>query len=74
MAGNPYRDKSVPDDPYRRAVVDRFPTAAPLGPHYAQLDKNGRGVGLGPNRVPDGETFTDAPGGIGPDVPKGGTP
>jgi virulence factor Mce-like protein len=74
MAGNPYRDKSVSGDPYRRAVVDRFPTAAPLGPHYAQLDRNGRGVGLGPARVPDGETFTDAPGGIGVDVPKGGTP
>ena len=74
MAGNPYRDASVNGDPYRRAAVDRFPVAGPLGPHYAQLDRNGRGVGLGPSRVPDGETFTDAPGGIGVDVPKGGTP
>jgi virulence factor Mce-like protein len=74
MAGNPYRDPSVAGDPYRRATVDRFPTAGPLGPHYAQLDKNGRGVGVGPARVPDGETFTDAPGGLGVDVPKGGTP
>jgi hypothetical protein len=24
--------------------------------------------------VPDGETFTDSPGGHGVDVPKGGTP
>jgi virulence factor Mce-like protein len=74
MAGNPYRDKSVSGDPYRRATVDRFPAAGPLGPTYRQLDRNGRGVGLGPSRVPDGETFTDAPGGPGVDVPKGGTP
>jgi virulence factor Mce-like protein len=74
MASNPYRDKSVEDDPYRRVAVDRFRTAEPVGPHYAQLDRNGRGVGLGPARVPDGETFTDAPGGLGVDVPKGGTP
>jgi phospholipid/cholesterol/gamma-HCH transport system substrate-binding protein len=74
MAGNPYRAKSVPGDPYRRATVDRFPNDGPLGPTYRRLDKNGRGVGLGPKRVPDGETFTDAPGGIGPDVPKGGQP
>ena len=75
MAANPYRDKSVKGDPYRRAAVDRFEVAGgALGPHYAQLDKNGRGVGLGPARVPDGETFTDSPGGHGVDVPKGGTP
>jgi virulence factor Mce-like protein len=74
MAGNPYRDKSVSGDPYRRATVDRFPNDGPLGPTYRQLDKNGRGVGLGPTRVPDGETFTDAPGGHGVDVPKGGRP
>jgi virulence factor Mce-like protein len=75
MAANPFRDKSVKDDPYRRAAVDRFKVAGgALGPHFAQLDKNGRGVGLGPTRVPDGETFTDAPGGRGVDVQKGGTP
>ena len=74
MAANPYRDKSVKGDPYRRVAVDRFATAAPLGPHYGELDKNGRGVGLGPSRVPDGETFTNTPGGHGLDVPKGGTP
>jgi hypothetical protein len=75
MAANPYRDKSVKGDPYRRVAADRFQVAGgALGPHYAQLDKNGRGVGLGPTRVPDGETFTNAPGGHGVDVPKGGTP
>jgi virulence factor Mce-like protein len=75
MAANPYRDTSVKADPYRRAAVDRFEVSGgALGPHYAQLDENGRGVGLGPSRVPDGETFTDSPGGLGVDVPKGGTP
>jgi virulence factor Mce-like protein len=74
MAANQFRDKSVTGDPYRRAAVDRLRTAGPLGPHYAQLDKNGHGVGLGPARVPDGETFTAVPGGHGVDVPKGGTP
>jgi len=74
MAGNPYRDASVPGDPYRRATVDRPPSNGPLGPTFKQLDRNGRGVGLGPTRVPDGETFTDVPGGHGVDVPKGGRP
>jgi virulence factor Mce-like protein len=74
MAGNPYRDASVPGDPYRRATVDRPPSNGPLGPTFRRLDRNGNGVGLGPTRVPDGETFTDAPGGHGVDVPKGGKP
>ena len=74
MAGNPFRAKGVPGDPYRRATVDRFPNDGPLGPTYKQLDRNGEGVGLGPARVPDGETFTAVPGGHGVDVPKGGTP
>ncbi len=74
MAGNPFRAKGVPGDPYRRATVDRFPNDGPLGPTYKQLDRNGEGVGLGPAQVPDGETFTAVPGGHGVDVPKGGTP
>jgi virulence factor Mce-like protein len=74
MAANQFRDKSVPDDPYRRAAVDRFATAAPLGPTYKRLDREGKGVGTGATRLPDGETFTDVPGGHGVDVPKGGTP
>jgi virulence factor Mce-like protein len=74
MAGNQFRDKSVPGDPYRRAVVDRFATARPLGPTYKRLDRNGKGVGTGRDRVPDGQTFTNTPGGTGVDVPKGGTP
>jgi phospholipid/cholesterol/gamma-HCH transport system substrate-binding protein len=74
MAGNPYRDASVPGDPYRRVTVDRPPQKGPLGPTFRELDRNGNGVGLGPARVPDGETFTDAPGGHGVDVPKGGRP
>jgi virulence factor Mce-like protein len=74
MAGNPYRDPSVAGDPYRRATVDRPPSNGPLGPTFRELDRNGNGVGVGPSRVPDGETFTDAPGGHGVDVPKGGKP
>jgi hypothetical protein len=74
FAGNPYRDASVKDDPYRRAVVDRFPTKRPLGPTYRRLDREGKGVGVGRAEVPAGQTFTDAPGGIGIDVPKGGRP
>ncbi|MEA2228247.1 MAG: phospholipid/cholesterol/gamma-HCH transport system substrate-binding protein [Solirubrobacteraceae bacterium] len=74
FAGNPYRDASVKDDPYRRAVVDRFPTKRPFGPTYKRLDREGKGVGVGRAEVPAGQTFTDAPGGIGIDVPKGGRP
>ena len=74
MAGNQFRDKSVPGDPYRRAVVERFPTAGPLGPTYKRLDREGKGVGTGATQVPDGQTFTDIPGGHGVDVPKGGAP
>jgi virulence factor Mce-like protein len=74
FAGNPYRDATLKDDPYRRAVVDRFPTKRPLGPTFKRLDREGKGVGVGRTEVPAGQTFTDAPGGIGADVPKGGRP
>jgi virulence factor Mce-like protein len=65
---NPFRDKGVPHDPYRRVVVDHPPSPA-LGPTYAMLDKQAHGVGLGPAAVPPGETFTARPGGRGADVP-----
>lgn len=74
MANNPFRDRSVKDDPYRRAVVDRFPTKGPVGPWYKRLDREGKGVGTGPAAVPAGETFTDRPGGVGVDIPMGGRP
>jgi virulence factor Mce-like protein len=74
MAGNPYRDASTKDDPYRRAVVERFPTKGPVGPLYKRLDPEGKGVGTGRATVPTGQTFTDTPGGIGVDIPTGGRP
>jgi virulence factor Mce-like protein len=68
QAYNPLRDKSVKGDPYQGVVSERFPVSGRLGPTYAQLDKNGRGVGLNPDHVPAGETFTDRPGGHGVDI------
>jgi virulence factor Mce-like protein len=68
QAYNPLRDKSVKGDPYQGAVTERFPIKGDLGPTYAQLDKNGKGVGLNPDHVPAGETYTDRPGGTGADI------
>jgi virulence factor Mce-like protein len=63
-AGN----KHAPDQKtYGRAVVDSRaePTDALLGPTYKTYDKQGKGHGLNPDRVPEGETFTSQPGGKG---------
>ena len=68
QAYNPLRDKSVKGDPYQGAVTERFPISGRLGPTYAQYDREGKGVGLNPQRVPAGETFTDRPGGRGVDI------
>jgi len=68
QAYNPLRDKSVKGDPYQGVVVERFPVHGRLGPTYAQFGKDGRGVGLNPDHVPAGETFTERPGGHGADV------
>ncbi len=68
QAYNPLRDKSVKGDPYQGAVTERFPIQGRLGPTYAQVDKNGKGIGLNPDHVPAGETFTDRPGGHGVDI------
>jgi virulence factor Mce-like protein len=69
QAYNPLRDKSVKGDPYQAAVTERFPVAGGrLGPTYAQYDREGKGVGLNPDHVPAGETFTDRPGGHGVDI------
>ncbi|MGZ6672146.1 MAG: MlaD family protein [Solirubrobacteraceae bacterium] len=76
-AANPYRDTSIKGDPYKNAVVEtgqfvkayaeRKDLAGPK-PLYAQIDRNGKGVGLGPTHVPAGETFTARPGGRGADL------
>ena len=65
--------RRVQGDPYRARPSTEPPSNGPLGPTYTQFDRNGKGVGLGPTHVPAGETFTDAPGGHGVDVPKGGS-
>jgi hypothetical protein len=41
----------------------------PIGPTFRQFDRNGHGVGLNPDTVPPGETFTSRPGGRGVDTP-----
>jgi virulence factor Mce-like protein len=73
-AGNPFRDTSVPGDPYKNAVVDteavqkafdQHPELNGPKPLYKQLDRQGKGIGLGPTKVPAGETFTSRPGGRG---------
>ena len=68
QAYNPLRDKSVKDDPYQGVVSERFPVRGRLGPTYAQFGKDGKGIGLNPDHVPPGETFTDRPGGHGADI------
>ena len=62
MAGNPYREASSRATRTAARPSTASPSNGPLGPTYKQLDRNGKGVGLGPTRVPDGETFTDVPG------------
>jgi virulence factor Mce-like protein len=67
-AGNPFRDRSIPGDPYKHAFVDNIRKPPPrLGPTYATLDKQGHGQGLNADQVPAGQTFTATPGGLGAD-------
>jgi virulence factor Mce-like protein len=68
QAYNPLRDKSVKGDPYQGVVAERFPVRGRLGPTYAQFGKDGKGIGLNPDHVPAGETFTERPGGHGADI------
>jgi virulence factor Mce-like protein len=55
---------------YRHVVADVNHTRDASGPHYQRFDTNGKGVGLGPARVPSGETYTDQPGGTGAQITK----
>jgi ABC-type transporter Mla subunit MlaD len=51
---------------YRRAVVDHLNGLLDdrdKGPTYRKFDREGRGQGLNRPRVPEGQTFTDVPGG-----------
>jgi virulence factor Mce-like protein len=63
-------------DAYARSVVDQpVPDdSIDFGPTFDKVDRNGRGVGLGPTRVPAGETFTAHPGGTAQRLPSGGLP
>ena len=63
-AGNRFDD--TPDNFYKRAVFDQLNFLfedGVKGPTFDSFDKNGKGIGLGPSRVPKGQTFTDMPGG-----------
>jgi ABC-type transporter Mla subunit MlaD len=51
---------------YKRAVVDQLNGLLDdgrKGSTFAKFDKNGRGSGRNRDRVPEGQTFTDLPGG-----------
>jgi ABC-type transporter Mla subunit MlaD len=50
---------------YSQVVLDPGHIDYKSGPSYKLLDRNGRGVGLNPDTLPKGETFTVEPGGIG---------
>jgi hypothetical protein len=81
--GYPFSSNTFDDTPdgfYKRAVVDGFPLdrdgkplSRPfdnLGPTFDKLDRNGKGIGLNRETVPEGQTFTHEPGGRGARVEK----
>ena len=69
--GYPYGANKYDNSPgrmYKRAVVDQLNSLyddAPKGSTFNKFDKNGKGVPgrLNRPRVPEGQTFTDVPGG-----------
>ena len=63
-SANPY---GYPE--YHRASVDHPFQDRPIGPSFQTFDSQGHGVGLNPDHVPPGETFTSRPGGRGVDTP-----
>jgi virulence factor Mce-like protein len=55
---------------YQHLVEDPDHARTASGPHFKRYDINGKGEGgLGPDRVPPGETFDAQPGGTGAQVP-----
>lgn len=70
-SANPFRDRSIPGDPYKNVSVDHpiNPNGIRVGPTFRKLDKQGKGSGLNPDRVPAGQTFTSRPGGLAADTP-----
>jgi len=68
-SANPYRDRSIPGDPYKYVNVDH-PNLYGLrvGSTHKRINKQARGIeGQGPDQVPAGQTFTWRPGGLGAD-------
>ena len=66
--GYPYGATRVNDDYYKRIAYDQllglFPGEAPVkGGTFDTFDRNGRGLGQRPPRLPEGQTFTTIPGG-----------
>jgi ABC-type transporter Mla subunit MlaD len=65
--GYPYganRHDDTPDKFYRRVAFDQLNHLfedTPKGPTFDHFDKEGKGVGIGPPRVPKGQTFSDMP-------------
>jgi ABC-type transporter Mla subunit MlaD len=60
------RGDDTPDKFYKRAVVDHLNGLlddADKGSTFAKFDEHGRGHGRNRPRVPEGQTFTDLPGG-----------
>lgn len=70
-SANPFRDRNIggKGDVYKNVATDQAPSDAPsVGPTYDFFDRQGIGSGLSAPRVPDGQTFTDRPGGTGLDA------
>jgi ABC-type transporter Mla subunit MlaD len=66
--GYPYSANKHNDDFYKRTVIDQlidlYPGEAPVkGSTFDRFDAEGRGIGQGPDRLPEGQTFTFRPGG-----------
>jgi hypothetical protein len=62
-AGNPFTQ--LQDKNYKHVVVDVDHDETVEGPTYDRLDANGKGVGFGAARVPEGFTFAPKPDGKG---------
>ncbi|MFL5846282.1 MAG: MlaD family protein [Solirubrobacteraceae bacterium] len=73
---NRFRPQDGSYDAYARASVDQpaQDESIDFGPTFDTYDINGRGVGTGPAKVTDTQTFTRAPGGRGMQLPSGGLP
>ncbi|WP_372791609.1 MlaD family protein [Paraconexibacter sp.] len=69
---NPYRDRTLPGDPYRDVFVEtpNVDNVPRVGSTFKKYDKNGKGIGRNRDEVPAGQTFSYRPEGRGVDVPR----